>query len=165
MRCELCNKKNATVHLTEIVQSQKKELHLCDVCARKQGIVQKITASPFELLSKLAAPKQSKEGKQFAALTCDQCGLTYEEFRSRGRFGCSNDVKAFEPGLLPLLEKIHGATRHTGRVPGQASESVKIQEQLASLRRDLQESKRAEDYERCAQIRDQISELEEKMRA
>jgi protein arginine kinase activator len=159
MICELCSKKNATVHLTEIIQNQKKELHLCDVCARQQGVVHK-PMTIHDLLGKLVAPKGSKESAKFEALTCDQCGLTYGEFRAKGRFGCSHDVDAFDEGLVPLLEKIHGSSRHTGRAPGRPSESVKIQEELAKLRRQLDEMKRKEDYEACAQIRDRISELE-----
>ena len=43
MICELCSKKNATVHLTEIVESQQKEVHLCQSCAHQQGLVQKLS--------------------------------------------------------------------------------------------------------------------------
>jgi len=30
MLCNICNKNQATVHLTEIVDNQMTELHLCD---------------------------------------------------------------------------------------------------------------------------------------
>ena len=36
MQCDLCHKSNATVHLTEIIDEQMTELHLCDECARKE---------------------------------------------------------------------------------------------------------------------------------
>jgi protein arginine kinase activator len=164
MICELCKKKNATVHLTEAIKDQMKELHLCEVCARQQGLVHKFTLTINDLLQKLVPPKGPQESKKFEGLACPQCGLTYAEFRARGRFGCPHDVVAFEEGLEPLLEKIHGATRHVGRIPGQSSESVKLQERLAKLRRDLEEMKKQENYERCAELRDQINTLEEKLR-
>jgi protein arginine kinase activator len=163
--CELCNKKNATVHLTEVQNNTKTELHLCDTCARQKGLVQKFNMTLNDLLNKLVQPKETPETKKYEGLVCDRCGMTYAEFRQRGRFGCPHDAVAFEKGLEPLLEKIHGATRHTGRVPGTSSESVKLQEQLMRLRRDLEEMKKQENYERCAELRDQISTLEEKLKA
>lgn len=164
MICELCSKKTATVHLTEIIKNQKKELHLCESCARRQGLVHKVTITINDLLNKLVVPKGTKESKKFEGLTCPQCGLSYGEFRSKGRFGCPHDVQAFDEGLAPLLEKIHGSSSHVGRVPGQASESVKLQENLSQLRRDLESMKKDENYEACAELRDKINELESKLK-
>lgn len=36
--CQNCNKKAATVHVTEIVGNEKKEIHLCEDCARAKNI-------------------------------------------------------------------------------------------------------------------------------
>ena len=38
MKCQLCPKP-ATVHLTEILDGQKKELHLCQGCAESQQLI------------------------------------------------------------------------------------------------------------------------------
>lgn len=164
MICELCSKKEATVHLTEIVNNAQKNLHLCKNCAQSQGLVHKPNITLNDLLNKLVQPKGTVEAKKFEALVCEECGLTYGEFRNRGRFGCPNDVVAFEKGLEPLLEKIHQATRHTGRAPGASTESVQMQERLARLRHDLDQMKKQENYERCAELRDEITTLEEKLR-
>ena len=53
MKCESCNKKHATVHLTEIVGTTKKERHLCEECA--QGINTQLAKvpSPTEILTSL----------------------------------------------------------------------------------------------------------------
>ena len=37
MICDACKKQQATVHLTEIVNDQMTELHLCEVCANEKG--------------------------------------------------------------------------------------------------------------------------------
>lgn len=164
MICEKCKKNHATVHLTEIVKDVKRELHVCDNCARQMGIVQKFQQfSITELLNKLIDPQVRKQVKQFESLACAHCGLTYTDFRSRGRFGCAQDFDVFAPGLAPLLEKIHGSVRHVGRVPGDAPEAARVQRELAGLQRELAEMKKAENYERCAEIRDRISQLETQM--
>ena len=38
MQCDICNKKKATVHLTEIVDEQMSEMHLCEDCAREKSV-------------------------------------------------------------------------------------------------------------------------------
>ena len=37
MTCDICHKIEATVHLTEIIDNQITELHLCEECARQKG--------------------------------------------------------------------------------------------------------------------------------
>ncbi|HUW57720.1 MAG TPA: hypothetical protein VMZ92_13860 [Planctomycetota bacterium] len=36
--CQICKKNVATVHLTEIIKDKKREIHLCEGCARKKGL-------------------------------------------------------------------------------------------------------------------------------
>ena len=38
MLCDICSKKKATVHLTEIVDEQMSEMHLCETCAREKSM-------------------------------------------------------------------------------------------------------------------------------
>lgn len=160
MLCEMCAKANATVHLTEIINAQKKELHICDECARKQGIVQKVSITINELVNKMVQPKIAK---QHEALRCPNCGLTYADFRTRGRFGCAKDYEVFHPGLPALLEKIHGSSRHVGATPGDASPAVALEGELARLRKQLDDMKKAENFEKCAELRDRIRDVEERL--
>ena len=37
MVCDACKQQQATVHLTEIVNDQMTELHLCEACANQKG--------------------------------------------------------------------------------------------------------------------------------
>jgi hypothetical protein len=37
MTCDLCSKNEATVHLSEVINDQTRELHLCEACAREKG--------------------------------------------------------------------------------------------------------------------------------
>ena len=53
MQCEGCRKNSATIHLTEIANGQRRELHLCESCAQKQGIAVKSQVPLNELLSTL----------------------------------------------------------------------------------------------------------------
>lgn len=37
MNCNLCGLNEATIHLTEIVNDQMIEIHLCETCAEEKG--------------------------------------------------------------------------------------------------------------------------------
>ena len=157
MQCQLCDK-TATVHLTEIVDNEKIERHLCENCAQKEGITIKTHVPISELLGNLVTSQQ--EVKELSELYCPQCELSWAEFRKRGLLGCPNDYLAFEKPLEPLIERAHeGATRHVGRVPRHNHRAGDSQAKLLRLRRDLQQAVENEDYEEAARIRDEIDNL------
>ena len=54
MLCELCKQTQATVHLTEIVNEQMAELHLCEACANQKGAQMESHFGLSELLGGLA---------------------------------------------------------------------------------------------------------------
>ena len=52
-----------------------------------------------------------------------------------------------------------GETHHTGKAPGQVVEIDPVQQERLRLQRELREAIEKEDYERAAQLRDEIGEL------
>lgn len=160
--CERCKKAQATFHLTNIDRSQAKtERHLCDKCAGEEGLLQgKGSVDLNEILENFIAG--SKGSAELANLVCEQCGISYVEFRNQGLLGCPHDYEAFKEPLDRLLERTHnGSTQHVGKVPRSlATSSQKPQHDLRRLRRQLDEAIAGEDYERAARLRDRIRELE-----
>ena len=61
---------------------------------------------------------------------------------------------------MPLLENIHGETRHSGKVPRRAPRNTQQQTTLIQLRNELKRAVAAEDYEAAARLRDQIKGIE-----
>lgn len=169
MLCNLCNKNQATVHLTEIVDDQMSELHLCDDCARKKSMQMEQQFGLSDLLAGLV-----DYGKQFgtvekgaAAVQCSHCGLTYEDFRKIGRLGCSECYASFGKYLGPLLKRIHGASQHMGKVPAQYAEIPSKRQRpeaaapdIATLKLGLQQAIEHEEFEEAARLRDAIKEAE-----
>ena len=64
--------------------------------------------------------------------------------------------------MLPSLQRIHGKTNHTGKLPRSAGIQAKQRNELDRLREDLAKAIEAQEYEKAAQIRDNIRELEKK---
>jgi protein arginine kinase activator len=162
MKCDNCNK-TATVHLTEIKHGKKIEKHLCEQCAaQNEGLPVKSHTPINELLTNFVMAHSGMQKEVGHA--CENCGITWAEFRQGGLFGCANDYVAFEKDLTPLLQRAHeGATHHVGKVPtrrGGSGVPMKRQIDLTKLRKELAKAVEAEDYERAAKLRDQIRQAE-----
>ena len=160
MLCDLCNKNQATVHLTEIVDEQMSELHLCEECARKKSIKIEQQFGLADLLAGLAEFGKPEEGADLAGLKCTNCGLSYKDFKRIGRLGCGECYSSFRKYLLPLLKKIHGSTQHVGRSPYRAGAKGKTKLSLTELRMRLHWAIEKEEFEEAARLRDKIRELE-----
>ncbi len=164
MQCQICNKRTATIHLTEINDGVRSEMHICEQCAAEQGVAAQSQMSINELLSNLLAVQPSDEemfGPSEKDLACPECGFTLDRFRKEGTLGCPMDYKVFEEALLPLIERAHnGKSTHCGKVPTRAPKDTKKFVELSQLRRQLEQAVRDEDYERAASLRDKMKEIE-----
>ena len=160
MLCDLCNKNQATVHLTEIIDEQMSELHLCEECARKKSIQMEQQFGLADLLAGLAEFGKPEETADLANLKCTNCGLSYKDFKRIGRLGCSECYSSFRKYLSPLLKKIHGSTQHMGKSPYQVGAKGKSKLSLTELRMRLHSAIEKEEFEEAARLRDKIRELE-----
>jgi protein arginine kinase activator len=185
MKCEQCDSE-ATVHELRVVNGKRAERHLCEKCARGQGIAIQTGLSVPEIIEKMLeqttagqAEKPAAPRKTGQAATCPECGTTYTEFRQSGLLGCQTCYSSFEGQLGPLLERAHqGGTHHAGKLPKRALAGTKVRApgkkaqsvlggpeqragRMSALRKQLDEAVRAEQYERAATIRDELRKLTE----
>lgn len=163
MLCDICGKNPATVHLTEIIDEQMNELHLCEECARQKSAQMEQQFGLSDLLAGMAEfEKPSKEVEDAKSVKCSNCGLTYADFRKIGRLGCGGCYSSFKKYLAPLLKRIHGSTQHLGKSPLKIAKTPRKKIDLQELRNELQKAIEMEAFEEAAKIRDQIKEMEKK---
>lgn len=165
-KCSSCNKAVATVHVMDLQSGQIVGSHyLCEGCASAKGVVQnkantiKVSTEILEdLLGGLKghAQKASAAGEAAGELQCPGCAMTTAEFRMRGRMGCPQCYDVFRDSLVPLLERVHDATTHRGRFPGQTANEARGTVSVTELRQRLDRAIEAERYEEAAEIRDQL---------
>jgi protein arginine kinase activator len=157
MKCQICDAL-ATVHVSETVKNTKRELHLCERCARERNLIPEPPGPQIDLkaLLKLLMHPFPAAGPPVAAepgaMACEECGLTLAEFKAAGRLGCQHDYEALRDALEPLLERIHRAADHAGKAPRAV--------RAAEWKKQMQKAIAAEDYEEAARLRDLIRKAE-----
>lgn len=159
-RCDNCGVNEAVVQLTQVDNSEMKVLHLCERCAAERGLAVESNPVNTPLVDFLAQiGKGVPEGQ--ANGRCPSCGMTSAQLRQAGRLGCSACYEHFDEHLRGLLRRLHGGTKHVGKVvlPYDPTEDD-VTARIVSLRRSLERAVEAEDFEFAASIRDQLRQLE-----
>ena len=142
-------------------QSAVNEHHLCEICAQTKDLPHTqapgttVQANVWKLLQITAEQKRRRE-----ELKCKSCGMSVDEFRNKGRLGCAECYEVFRGPIAELLERVHGAMQHIGRVPGLSDDDLERMQRLSELRRELDAAVREEAYESAAGIRDEIDSIE-----
>jgi len=158
MLCDFCHKNIATVHLTEVVNDKIVEMHICQSCAQSKADELKEHLSIPGFLDGLMGQTEKKK----VTIKCSVCGLTYEEFKTKGQLGCEHCYIDFKQQLLPLLKKIHSSVRHVGKVPVRIDKKIIVESKLEDLNKRLQKAIQLEEYEDAAKLRDEIKKLKAK---
>ncbi len=164
MVCDICGKNAATVHLTEIIDEQMNELHLCEDCARTKSSAMEQQFGLSELLAGMADFEKPDKDEEIVTAKCPSCGLTYADFKKIGRLGCGECYNIFRKYLAPLLKRIHGSSQHVGKSPLKAKAKPaggvsKKKADLQELKAQLQKLIEKEDFEEAARLRDQIKKI------
>ena len=177
MLCQNCGKNEVTFRYTQVINGVKKEMNLCDNCARELGLKDMNFSMPISFSNFLSDFFNDYSDNLLPSFMgtqvkeCNNCGTTFDEFLNTGEFGCSDCYDIFEDRISPILKNLQGAYRHIGRgyreiTPSTAnkekvSKSVdKKESKLEKLQKDLQKAIKEEKYEEAAKIRDEIKAME-----
>lgn len=167
MLCQECRQRPATIHVTRIINGRKSEMDLCEQCARDKGDFDFFVEPQLPLQTFLASLLQQAQAmsapQTVAALTCDNCGLTYREFAQTGKLGCSKCYEQLGERLEPVLKRIHGSVEHVGKVPKRTGGVFRVRQELRELRERMARAVQAEDFETAAKLRDEIKKREKEV--
>ena len=184
MLCDNCGKREANVKYSESINGMKKEMNLCEECAKKLGITNQFNFNmPLDFPNFFGSFLEDFSEKEFMPLfeetksvRCDNCGTTFEDIVNNGRLGCANCYNVFGDKLDSILKRLQGSSRHVGRleeIPNTADGDNKIKEsenekeiktkkkdnKLEELQEDLKAAIKDERYEDAAKIRDEIKKI------
>lgn len=174
MFCENCEKKEATVHLTEIIKNVKSEYHLCEICAKNIKLNLKLrdySDSLQEILTFLDEDK-TDAGSNW----CLNCGLSLAEIKKQNKPGCPYCLHYLGESIISIIPYSAEGKKHIGKKPLNFVDIEKDNEihHLLSLYKEEPEPKISTDelkekleiavseerYEDAAILRDLVRELE-----
>ena len=179
MKCQNCGENEANVRYTQIINGVKKELALCDECSKKIGLQSLDFNIPINFSSFLGDFLGDTDDyiPNFLAqntLKCEKCGMTYDEFVEKGKFGCSNCYNVFESKIDQIIKNIQGTNNHIGRryklqeakkakldknIKDKEAKKETINTKQEELQKELKKAIKEERYEDAAKIRDQIKKI------
>ena len=179
MKCDICHKNEATIHIQEIMNGKKKNLNICPQCASEKNLADSDIEgfNLSEILYNLSSQMMnaSSDGNddnlktdfndaaifsQHPGVVCSKCGWNTARFRETGRLGCANCYRVFEPVLRNAISNMHKGSIHVGKHPGTVeASSAEMAMKLMTLQKELEQHVSREEYEEAAKIRDRINEL------
>ena len=172
MLCEKCKKRTATVFYNENINGKTRSFSLCGECAAKlheKGEVQDITS----MIGSFADPFSNLHDDLFGGFfgipshaaanlpkKCPNCECTYSEISKHGKVGCPTCYEVFRDELSALIASVHGTTAHTGSVPARHRAKKERDRRLQELKTQLQDAVQSEQYEKAAELRDEIKKMQ-----
>ncbi|MCB1085842.1 MAG: UvrB/UvrC motif-containing protein [Verrucomicrobiae bacterium] len=161
MKCDVCKSQEATVFFSQLIEGKLKKVNLCKGCAEDKGVTDPTGFALADMLQGMGQESVTEKRVAPGERVCDECGFTQSDFKKTGRFGCAHCYEVFSEGLENLLEAMHKKTEHSGKVPQRFRSTMAKRERLGELKSRLDEAIKAENYEIAAQLRDDISRVEE----
>ena len=174
MLCEKCKKNNATVVIRQNINGAQSEIHLCNECSKmyneyfENGYSKMFSDFGFGMGSVLG----SIFGQDFLSENlisnkeepkCPICNTTLIEIKNSGNVGCSKCYETFKEQLMPLINRIHGKTVHSGRIPASSEGKLSLKNKLAEAEKQLKISIENQEFEKAAKLRDEIIELKKEI--
>ena len=165
MKCELCKKREATTHITKIVNGYKKELHLCSECAAQSNEYKDLNMGMNfgigDFLTGIfnAGKHQGIPTREAETDICPTCHMPYSEFLKKGKVGCGDCYTAFKSRITRPIRQIHGTVEHIGKAPKRIGNTVMLDKKISELESALNAAVLKQDFENAAKLRDEIKAL------
>lgn len=153
MKCQICKTNEATVHFKQAIEGEVRELNCCQDCAAKNGFDMQSPMALTDFLFGLGM--QDAGGDDPDDRVCATCGLTRAVFRKTSRLGCARCYETFAEELAPMLQDMHRAAEHAGKVPATA----RVSAEAAALQKAMERAVAEEDFEEAAKLRDRLREM------
>lgn len=151
--CEQCKKESATVHVTRIAHSGTTVSHLCEACARENGVPLEIIL-PSDIPQKSNVPAMSPV--VFADRECSSCHMKLSDFKTKGLLGCASCYNEFEKEIDGFLMQMHGSIHHKGKRGEAHCTATNGNLDVSKLKAELSCAIDREEFELAALLRDTI---------
>ena len=147
MLCQNCGKNEVNFRYTQVINGVKKEMALCDKCARELGLESIDFSMPIDFSSFFTDFFHDTEGflptfTKTNLLECNKCGMTFDDFAQTGEFGCGNCYITFADRISPVLKNLHGSSKHIGRGYKNSIDEIKYNKKQFEESKNKKDSKK-----------------------
>jgi protein arginine kinase activator len=165
MKCQKCGKREADTHVKRVINGEFEEYDLCSECAREMGYTNMFSDFANDFNSLLGSFFGNALPARTQATRCEVCNTGYADIARTGMMGCANCYKVFADQLMPTIRRVHGNTTHCGK----HSKASKVQpveaekddkSKIEDLKKQLDTAIKNQEFEKAAQLRDEIKDLE-----
>ena len=166
MKCQKCGANNANTHVKTIINGEFREYDLCSECAHKMGYTNVFADMENDFSGLLGSFFTNVLPARTQATRCEFCGSTYSEIAKTGQVGCAHCYELFADQLYPSIRRIHGNTTHCGKNSGkqeaheQKPAEMTKEQKISELKKQLDKAVSEQNFERAAELRDEIKETE-----
>ncbi|MCI7238450.1 MAG: UvrB/UvrC motif-containing protein [Anaerococcus sp.] len=191
MKCDKCGKNDAVMNVKAIINGVDHDYHLCGDCAmelrktyfdedgnfkgsrKEQGehimnFMKKFVPNLDEIIDSYYDFKYRKNNYNYDMLsklsdkTCPSCGNSLSNIRS-GVFGCPDCYKLDKKLTNKILKTYNNYSTYEGSYPRAYRKFKEVAIKVKDLQEKLNQSVETEDYERAANIKEKIDELNTKV--
>ena len=165
MKCEKCNQNEAILHYTTNINGEVSERHLCAECAKAEGFGDMLHDNLFGFGNSLF---DSSFGHELMGGSLFDSFFGGSMFPSFGRSLMAPSI-AFPRIQVTLDDRQHRAAApgqtavsSDEKIPQDAGDDIRRKRELNALKHQLDQAIRAEEFEKCIELRKKIQELEQK---
>lgn len=164
MLCQSCGKNQANTHIKRIINGKLTEYKLCEQCAAKLGYSNIFDGFGFDFNSLLGSffENDKQQILNLSNKRCEFCGSSFDDISNSGKVGCAKCYDVFLDQLMPSIKRIHGNTKHAGKFASDSGKENILLNKIKSLREQMKIAISKQEFEKAAEIRDEIKKLNSK---
>ena len=155
MLCQRCLKKTASYHSPKIVNNEIVHVHLCEDCVTRKNDHDVSNGFDDKLNFMFEGLIRTKEGETVSPteIRCEKCGTSLEEYKKVHLLGC--------PGCYDVFTSYFAKDLEVKKVVyAKETRTIGLSGNLVHLRNELKRAVEEENFERAADLRDEIQNLE-----
>lgn len=167
MKCDICQKNDAVIHIKQTRGNQTSDLNLCAECAAERGIdqknpqLEKVLDTIFRAVGSIKGNSSASAGAAAQTVYCPRCGISFGQLMKKETAGCPQCYVTFEKELNECFfhDKIY-----RGRIP-ESMEICRIAvQEIPELEILLKTAVGDENYAEAQRIKHEIEQKKEALR-
>lgn len=151
MLCQHCKKNTATVNYVEIINGDRFESHLCEMCYA-------VLCGELNSKSNNDAWADLFGVNTTAQKVCSVCGTKFSDYERTGLLGCASCYDMFKEELMPVIQRIQGKVDHVGKATSN-HDDFGLHRRLKTLQEQLEQAIKERRYAEANRLNKQIKEI------